>query len=210
MSVMGEKPLIQCPYCHVLSQMDVANFHFPQDVSSSHGIPSIVDKMEIRRCSNCGGKFFYINGELKYPEPETIIPEKDMPDDVKALFEEAACICNRSPRAACALLRLAVERLCDVLTAKGNTIDEKISDLVSKGLSKDVQKALDVVRVVGNKAVHPGQIAFDVDDSSTAQMLFRLLNISVRRLITEPSTIDHLYEQLPQSVRAQVLKRDIK
>lgn len=108
------------------------------------------------------------------------------------------------------MLRLAVERLCDELGAKGKKIDDKISDLVGKGLSGDVQKALDVVRVVGNKAVHPGQISFVVDDLSTAHMLFGLLNITVRRLLTEPASINSLYEQLPQSVKDQVLKRDDK
>lgn len=73
-----------------------------------------------------------------------------------------------------------------------------------------VQKALDAVRVIGNKAVHPGQIAFDVDDKSTAEMLMKLLNIITERLITEPKEIDGIFDALPQSVKDSIEKRDSK
>ena len=87
---------------------------------------------------------------------------------------------------------------------------KNIGELVKKGLPKTVQQALDVVRVVGNKAVHPGQIAFDVDDKNTATMLMRLLNIIVERMITEPKEIDSLYQGLPESVRNAIENRDKK
>lgn len=80
--------------------------------------------------------------------------------------------------------------------------------MVKKGLPQSVQQALDVVHVVGNKAVHPGQIAFDVDDEATATMLMRLLNMIVDRMITEPNEIDSLYQGLPESVRESIDKRD--
>lgn len=71
-----------------------------------------------------------------------------------------------------------------------------------------VQKALDAVRVIGNKAVHPGQIAFDVDDKSTAETLMKLLNIITERLITEPKEIDTIFSALPQSAKESIEKRD--
>lgn len=205
-----KKPQIKCPYCHVFSQMDVQEFHFAQDAEASAGMPQIKSKLELRRCSNCGGKFFYENGQLLYPEPEVVAPEKDMPESVKKLYEEAASICHRSPRAACALLRLAIEVLCDELGATGDTVSAKISSMVKRGLTEDVQRALDVVRVVGNNAVHPGEIKLDVDDAATASMLFGLLNIITRRLISEPNMINSLYENLPENVKAHVAKRDSK
>ena len=87
-------------------------------------------------------------------------------------------------------------------------INKNIGALVKKGLPQSVQQALDVVRVVGNKAVHPGQIAFDVDDVGTATMLMRLLNIIVERMITEPNEINALYQGLPESVKESIAKRD--
>lgn len=130
-----------------------------------------------------------------------------MPDSVKLLYDEAALIYNKSPRAACALLRLAVERLCNELGETGN-IDTMIGNLVKKGLPSIIQKALDAVRVIGNKAVHPGQIAFDVDDKSTAETLMKLLNIITERLISEPKEIDGIFEALPQSAKDAIEKRD--
>ena len=79
---------------------------------------------------------------------------------------------------------------------------------MKKGLPQSIQQALDVVRVVGNKAVHPGVISFDVDDKNTAIMLMRLLNIITERMITEPQEIESLYEGLPESVKDSINKRD--
>ena len=131
-----------------------------------------------------------------------------MPESVKQLYNEAGLIYNKSPRAACALLRLAIDRLCNELGETDRDINKNIGALVKKGLPETVQKALDVVRVVGNKAVHPGQIAFDVDDKATATMLMRLLNIIVERMITEPKEIGSLYQGLPESVRESIVIRD--
>ena len=131
-----------------------------------------------------------------------------MPESVKQLYNEARLIYNKSPRAACALLRLAIDRLCNELGETDRDINKNIGALVEKGLSKTVQQALDVVRVVGNKAVHPGQIMYDVDDKGTATMLMHLLNIIVKSMITEPNEIDSLYQGLPESVRESIEKRD--
>ena len=131
-----------------------------------------------------------------------------MPEKVKQLYSEAGLIYNKSPRAACALLRLAIDRLCNELGEKDRDINKNIGELVKKGLPQSIQQALDVVRVVGNKAVHPGQISFNVDDKGTAIMLMRLLNIIVERMITEPKEIESLYEGLPESVKDSINKRD--
>ena len=131
-----------------------------------------------------------------------------MPLAIKRLYREAALISNKSPRAACALLRLAIDKLCHELGENDDSIDKNIAALVKRGLPTEVQKALDIVRVVGNKAVHPGVIAFDVDDKATTTMLMHLINIIVTRMISEPSEIDQLYQNLPQSAKDSIEKRD--
>ena len=131
-----------------------------------------------------------------------------MPESEKQLYNEAGLIYNKSPRAACALLRLSIDRLCNELGENDRDINKNIGALVEKGLPQSVQKALDVVRVVGNKAVHPGQIEFDVDDKNTATMLMHLLNIIVERMISEPNEINSLYQSLPEFVKESIEKRD--
>lgn len=192
-----------CPHCNTIAQMKFDRHFFHEDMSQQ-GVSNI---LHIARCENCGKKILWINDEYVYPDIIGIESNTDMPNEVKTLYDEAATIYNKSPRAACALLRLAVERLCNELGETG-AIDKMIGSLVQKGLPTIVQKALDAVRVIGNKAVHPGQIAFDVDDKSTAETLMKLLNIITERMISEPKEIDGIFGALPQSVKNSIEKRD--
>ena len=91
----------------------------------------------------------------------------------------------------------------------GQHIDTDIASLVKKGLDQRVQRALDVVRVVGNNAVHPGKL--DVkDDRRTATALFGLVNLIAERTITEPRHVQELYDSLPEGVRDHIERRDGK
>ena len=208
--VQPSKELVKytCPHCNTLSQMEKGTHQFDSDFFNT-GIGTIVhNKLTIHRCQCCGKKILWIDNNYIYPD---IVPEEanpDMPESVKQLYNEAALIANKSPRAACALLRLAIDRLCNELGETDRDINKNIGALVAKGLPQSVQKALDIVRVVGNKAVHPGQIVFDVDDNATATMLMHLLNMIVTRMITEPNEIDSLYQGLPESVKDSIEKRD--
>jgi predicted RNA-binding Zn-ribbon protein involved in translation (DUF1610 family) len=198
-----------CPHCNTISQVEVYEHSFPSDIrDTSIGWHSAVNRLTIHRCRCCGRKILWIDDNYIYPDIVVEEANPDMPESVKQLYNEAGLIYNKSPRAACALLRLAVDRLCNELGETDRDINKNIGTLVEKGLPKSVQQALDVVRVVGNKAVHPGQIEFDVDDKGTATMLMHLLNIIVERMISEPKEIDSLYQGLPESVKQSIEKRD--
>lgn len=201
-----------CPHCGTLSVMHYVVFNFigEQFISMSENDPRANNRMHIASCQNCKKKIIWIDNVYVYPDIVAEEANPDMPDSVKQLYDEAGLIYNKSPRAACALLRLAIDRLCNELGETDRDINKNIGALVKKGLPEAVQKALDVVRVVGNKAVHPGQIAFDVDDTNTAVMLMRLLNIIVERMIADPKEIDSLYQSLPESVKDAVENRDKK
>lgn len=196
-----------CPHCGAHSQMDLSVITIQDGEAYSTQYPESSSYLYIDVCYSCGKKIIWVEEQYIYPELHYLQPYDDMPNSVKELYNEASLIYNKSPRAACALLRLAVERLCNELGETGN-IDTMIGNLVKKGLPTIIQKALDAVRVIGNKAVHPGQIVFDVDDKATAEMLMKLLNIITNRLIIEPKEIDGIYNALPQSVKDSIEKRD--
>jgi len=72
-----------------------------------------------------------------------------------------------------------------------------------------VQRALDAVRVIGNNAVHPGEIDLN-DDRATAASLFRLLNLIADKMISEPKHVDEVYSSLPQGALDAIQRRDAK
>jgi hypothetical protein len=135
------------------------------------------------------------------------LPNPDLPDDIKADYDEARNIISRSPRGACALLRLCLQKLCGFLGESGKDINADIAALVAKGLNPKIQKSLDIVRVIGNEAVHPGQIDLR-DQPATAAQLCNLLNFIADAMITQPKAIEAIYSKLPESKLEQIEKRD--
>lgn len=169
---------------------------------------NVVHHLNMTKCYHCDDIAIWIADRIVYPETSTApAPSVDMPADVRQYYEEASRIVGGSARGAAALLRLAIERLCSGLDVDGKNINENIKNLVKNGLDPKIQRALDVVRVVGNNAVHPGTIDFS-DDSDIAQSLFSLINIIVDKMITEPKHIDELYAALPPGALAAIEKRD--
>ena len=135
------------------------------------------------------------------------LPHEDMPDDVRTDYEEARSIAAQSPRGAAALLRLAIQKLCKHLGEDGENINADIASLVKKGLPVQIQRALDVVRVTGNNAVHPGELRIE-DKPEVVAALFGLVNLIVDNRIAEPRRIDDLYKSLPEGARKGIDTRD--
>jgi hypothetical protein len=155
------------------------------------------DDYMISRCFSCNRESSWVNKWLVDPTPTDAIPaHKDIPENIAADFEEARQIFKKSPRGAAALLRLCIQKLCKNLGLKGDNLNEDIGKLVALGLPQNVINAFDIVRVIGNEAVHPGVI--DVrDDHELVQRLFTLVNLIIEKTIHEPKAIKQLYEGLP-------------
>lgn len=145
--------------------------------------------------------YFPDNGNAPFPNPE-------MPESVKKLYSEASSIHMKSPRGAAALLRLGIQVLCKELGEPGKNINTDIASLVKKGLPEIVQQSLDIVRVTGNDAVHPGQI--DTDNPKTVSQLFDLSNIIVEYMIALPKKVSSIYKGLPADKVDAISDRDKK
>ncbi|MDG1287937.1 MAG: DUF4145 domain-containing protein [Rickettsiales bacterium] len=154
---------------------------------------------------SCGKAALWIHDKLVNPFNDVEVPPNEaMPKEIKAIYNEARQVHNISPSAAAALLRLCCEKLCEYLEAKGNTLNDKIDDLVKNGLDSDIQEALDIVRVIGNEAVHPGQIDLN-DNRDISGALFELINEVVEELIAKPKKKKFLFnERLPENVRKKI------
>jgi hypothetical protein len=144
--------------------------------------------------------FRHNTGDIPAPNP-------DLPDEIKTDYQEAKAIVSKSARGAAALLRLAIQKLCKELGEPGKNINDDIASLVRKGLPIRIQQALDIVRVIGNEAVHPGQM--DVSDNpAIAVSLFRLVNLIAQHMISEPKAIAELYSSLPPDKLKGIKDRD--
>ncbi|MDE3242727.1 MAG: DUF4145 domain-containing protein [Nitrospirota bacterium] len=162
----------------------------------------------LSQCYNCERWAVWVNEDLVYPPKRFgAMPNQDLPPHVLAVVEEGRAILNSSPKGAAALLRLAIQMLCKHLGQSGENLNEDIANLVKQGLNPIVQRALDVVRVIGNESVHPGVIDLN-DNKDVAVKLFDLINIIAEQMITHPKHVDALYEQLPEAKRNAIKKRD--
>jgi Domain of unknown function (DUF4145) len=196
-----------CPTCSVRSyQRWSALFIQMNGVNGNQVHP--YSGHRIGRCDACKALTIWHNEKLAYPQVNGVVePNPDMPKVVMEDFLEAVRIFNGSARASCALLRLAVQRLCIELGLPGKNLNEDIGTLVTRGLPEQIRQSLDIVRVIGNEQVHPGVI--DVrDDPSMALPLFTLVNLITEYTISNPRRIQELHDRLPAGAKAQIEKRD--
>lgn len=169
-----------------------------------------LQNVNVSSCFNCKKHALWVHTEMVEPRHiDAPPPNPDMSADIRRDYEEACAILGHSPRGAAALARLSIQKLCKELGKPGKNINDDIGALVTDGLDKRIQQALDVVRVVGNQAVHPGQIDLR-DDRATAETLLKLVNMIVDKLVSEPKHIEELYSNLPAGVLKGIADRDKK
>jgi hypothetical protein len=194
--------VFQCPHCRVQALQRAGMVWLKSDQMGT-----IETDIMGTKCDYCKAIALFVDGKIVHPRTVMFpLPNDDMPDDAKRDFYEARLVATDSPRAAAALLRLSIERICLHLGETG-TINEMIRTLVQKGLNSKVQKMLDYARVAGNSSVHPGQMD-EVDTIDHASVLFELTNQIVSQLITEPRELDTLYQRLPAEKRTAIEIRD--
>lgn len=164
--------------------------------------------IHVSRCYSCNDIAIWKYDTLLHPPTRyEIEPNEDLPEDMRADFNEARLILDLSPRGAAALLRLCIQKLCRHLGKPGKNINDDIAALVKDGLDVRVKQALDIVRVVGNEAVHPGTMDLR-DNRETAAKLFDLVNRIAYDTISHPKELKALMASLPSDKVAAIAKRD--
>lgn len=201
-----QKEDFHCPHCDVYADQTWYTLQ-GWETGGGRGMGNVSDLL-IAVCARCGKYSVWQGEKILFPVSSSApMPSDDMPPDVRADYLEARNIVNYSPRASCALLRLALQKLMVDLGEKGKDLNTDIKELVAKGLPQRIQKALDSVRIIGNEAVHPGELDLK-DDTETANAIFNLLNMIVEAMITQPREVDDLYSRLPNHKKEQIAKRD--
>lgn len=216
-----------CPHCGVYAKQRWSHLSASADLHTQRHphSPSLVTKQSnifgltmtsgslseswtISICEHCNDMAVWHDSKMIYPKKISVgQPNKDLNEEIKKDYLEAANVLSDSPRSAAAILRLALQKLCKQLGEKGNNINDDIGELVKKGLNPTIQKSLDTLRITGNNAVHPGELDL-TEDSERVIKLFSLINFIAEKMITEPKEIDSFYGELPEGAKEAVEKRD--
>lgn len=161
-------------------------------------------------CQHCSLNTVWYGERMIHPASSSApLANPDLPQGIQIDYNEARAVVGISPRAAAALLRLCIQKLCIHLGEKGENINHDIGELVKKGLPPTIQKAMDVVRITGNNAVHPGEL--DLTDSrEIALKLFSFVNHIAEKMISEPKEIELVYGVMPEGAKSGIEKRDSK
>ncbi|WP_449602996.1 DUF4145 domain-containing protein [Paenibacillus sp. Marseille-Q9583] len=197
-----QKESFHCPYCNVYA---FQKWHYTHYYSSQ----AIVNqRLFTSRCEHCHEVAYWFDEKMLIPLATTApLPHSDMPESLKEDFVEARNIVNQSPRGAAALLRLALQKLMLELGESGKDINKDIGSLVKKGLPEEIQQALDIVRVIGNESVHPGELDLR-DDHDTALQMFELINFIIEERISRKKRISSLFSRLPEGKLKGIEVRD--
>lgn len=200
-----EAKAFTCPHCDVYAQQtwDVPRFQYMGEVNDQKCVEA--------SCFNCKQITLWVKDDthssrqMVYPTMKIgPLPNPDIPKDIQDDYNEARNIASASPRSACMLLRLCIEKICKEV--EGADLNQKIKKLGDKGFDKDIIISMDTIRVIGGQAVHSLQMNLQ-DDVSTAKLLFEIVNDISDYMYSRKKRIRKVYKSLPQSKKSAVKER---
>lgn len=199
-----------CPLCGALAQQNWAQLlRGPKEQASDSLVWLCV-------CQACRREAYWRfqgpPGQMMWPmvgASDTPPPAPTMPEAAAAIYEEARAVSDASPRAAAALLRVALETLVRTITGRPELeLYNGIGLLVREGkLSPDMQQAADLLRLGGNMAAHPGEIRLE-DEGGEQLSLFDLANMITEYAIDRPTKLAAMFDRLPTGKREAITRRD--
>ena len=162
-------------------------------------------------CLSCGKFSYWDDGKIAYPAPRGIAPARDMPKEALKEFLEAQSIIALSPRSACVLLRVCLEKLADYVAQSCEVPDykpeamlwEKIKLLGEKrGITNDIKEICDACRDTGNEFAHKGK--YDLSESDTlelAEIMSELTNSLVDLWVKPAAKVARIRQLIPAKKR---------
>lgn len=195
-----------CPHCGAFAQQWVSQLYRLDDAEED--TQYLVRFWFVATCIACDSHSFWRGRRMQWPDSLTgPLPNPGLPEPIAAIYQEARQIASVSPRGAAALLRLCVQELCIHLGHSGKNLNSDIGKMVKAGLDDRIQQALDIVRVIGNNAVHPGQISL-TDGTFQVETLFNLVNDITEDLISRPARLKANYATIPEGTRKAIEERN--
>lgn len=198
------KENFHCPHCGVLAYQNWFDIYQRNSFSQYEDI-------RITFCQNCDEKTVWKDGKMIFPKKLTApLPHEDMPESVKKLYEEARNVAGDSPRAAAALLRVALEKLTEELGETEGTLNTRIGNLNKKGLPQKAIQSLDIVRIFANEGgSHAGELDLSGEDNADiVSGLFKLVNFIIEKTITDDMQIEDIYQKIPKDKKEGIANRD--
>lgn len=194
-----------CPYCQAYAHQSWWS------LTRRNGSSAGASQSQCGRCHE-SALWFDANETLLWPQATGGVPaHTEMPEASRVLYDEARAVARLSPRAALALLRVAVDVLLrEVVPGAGSKrLNDIVGLAVKQGLTPAARVALDALRVIGNDAVHPEQIVLDEEDpAAKVTALCRLLNLVVEQLVAQPRMASEMLDALPDGVKRGIEQRD--
>src|SRR5712692_5985524 len=106
-----QEKAFNCPFCNAY-----ATQHWHDVYLHVSGGFRVFANAKVANCAHCGGIMIWHDEVMIYPDASGVpLPNPDLRQDIQDDYREAASIVNKSPRGAAALLRLCVQKLCELL-----------------------------------------------------------------------------------------------
>lgn len=126
------KMSFSCPHCNAFASQswEVCYYYEYKSYQNSNATEYLSTEISFANCIACKRESIWLKGQMVYPDLSTApLPSKDIPEMIVEDYLEARDILQKSPRGACALLRLALQKLCDELVEGKQNINDKIGIL---------------------------------------------------------------------------------
>lgn len=213
------KSEFNCPYCGVYSHQswypaiiygersDDIYYYLADMVRTHYKSAGTLSDFSVSECSHCHQLAIWLNDKMLVPRTISVPPPSELlPEKIKELYNEAGTILNDSPRAAGALIRLALELLLKQVNNNDQKLYDNIDVLIKKGVPEEIIKAMTLLRHSGNEMLHAGEISI-IESRDQVLFLFELFNMIAEDLIERPKRLNEAYNRIPESIRKDVERK---